>query len=285
MKFSIVVACVCLVLTVPSGFGQSSLWGVTGFTSPGPAPGEFTISYTVSPPKIKRTILKGRPYSGEEVSQQTKIFSDGTRAVQQLPSTITYRDVAGRIRTERHTARPLGAVSWVESPVVPEIIDPVAGYIYYLDPVNRIAHRMLLPDDSIQIITNPPNMDYPASVTKDYDAVRSYEPLAKTVIDGIEVLGRRITTTYAAGLLGNDRPIVAITEIWTSPDLGLAILSKNTDPRLGEFTNAVINISRAQPDPALFQAPPDYAIVDEPKVPFTFTISMKDAAKQLPSLR
>jgi hypothetical protein len=57
-------------------------------------------------------------------------------------------------------------------------------------------------------------------------------------------------------------------------------LSKNTDPRTGEFTNAVINISREQPDPALFQAPPEYKIMDEPKVPFTFTISVKGAAKQ-----
>ena len=35
------------------------------------------------------------------------------------------------------------------------------------------------------------------------------------------------------------------------------------DPRSGETTTKLENVSRTQPDPALFLPPPDYKIVDE----------------------
>ena len=122
-------------------------------------------------------------------------------------------------------------------------------------------------------------MRHPASSTKEMDSVRTSEPLGTKVIDGIEVEGRRIKTTYAVEALGDESPLVSTVEIWTSPELGLTVLSKSTDPRTGEFTSSVINISRDEPDSSLFEVPPEYEIVDEPKVPFTFTISITSAAK------
>jgi hypothetical protein len=41
-----------------------------------------------------------------------------------------------------------------------------------------------------------------------------------------------------------------------------------SDPRSGEQTQKLINISRSEPDASLFQPPPDYTIVDE-KADFT----------------
>lgn len=270
MKRSLCIACAWLWAISP-GFGQSPLSGVSSTASPGPNRGEYTVSYTVSHPTIARTFVQGRPYSGEEISQQTKTLPDGMQAVQEGPSAFTYRDSAGRIRTERHAPRPMGAIMWVEAPVVPEICDPVAGFIYYLDQVNRVAHRVQLPPDSM-ILPAPPAWRYTSSTTTDKSAVRKTEPLGKTTIEGIDVQGSRTTTTYPAGALGNDRPIVATMEIWRSEELGLIVLSKSSDPRVGETTNAIINISREEPDPALFRVPPGYKMVDQTKVPFTFTI-------------
>jgi hypothetical protein len=48
----------------------------------------------------------------------------------------------------------------------------------------------------------------------------------------------------------------------------VVILSKMSDPRSGEQTQKLINISRSEPDASLFQPPPDYTIVDE-KADFT----------------
>jgi hypothetical protein len=63
---------------------------------------------------------------------------------------------------------------------------------------------------------------------------------------------------------GNDRPITTITETWTSPDLKTVVLSKSSDPRYGESTTKLTDIVMAEPDPALFQIPGDYSVVDEP---------------------
>jgi len=43
----------------------------------------------------------------------------------------------------------------------------------------------------------------------------------------------------------------------------MAVLSKTSDPRFGESTTKLINIEMAEPDPALFQVPAEYSIVDE----------------------
>ena len=41
------------------------------------------------------------------------------------------------------------------------------------------------------------------------------------------------------------------------------MVSKTDDPRTGERTTTLSNLSRAKPARSLFQPPPDYQIVDE----------------------
>jgi hypothetical protein len=69
--------------------------------------------------------------------------------------------------------------------------------------------------------------------------------------------------TFPVGMIGNDRPIMRVWEVWTSPDLQVAVLTKNSDPRSGESTMRLQNIDRSEPDAALFRAPSDYQIIDE----------------------
>lgn len=73
----------------------------------------------------------------------------------------------------------------------------------------------------------------------------------------------RTTITYPAGSFGNDRPIVAVNEKWTSPDLRIILLSINEDPRSGTQTTEVTNLDRAEGDPTLFQVPEGYTIRDQ----------------------
>jgi hypothetical protein len=56
--------------------------------------------------------------------------------------------------------------------------------------------------------------------------------------------------------------VTTISETWISHELNRAILTKSSDPRSGETTTRLTNISRAEPDPALFQVPADYQIDD-----------------------
>ena len=63
--------------------------------------------------------------------------------------------------------------------------------------------------------------------------------------------------------MGNDRPIQTADETWVSKELSLTLLEKYSDPRFGDSVTRVTSLNRSEPDPALFQVPPDY-ILQEP---------------------
>ena len=94
--------------------------------------------------------------------------------------------------------------------------------------------------------------------------------LGMQTIEGLVTKGKRITHTIPAGEMGNDLPIVITTETWVSPDLKVIVMSKSSDPRMGETTYKLTNLSRAEPDPALFQVPADYTVKDQPNGMFVF---------------
>ena len=75
----------------------------------------------------------------------------------------------------------------------------------------------------------------------------------------------RTTRTISAGEIGNEKPIEIVTEVWTSPDLKTIVMSKRSDPRSGEQTFRLTNISRAEPDPALFTVPADFKTIEAGK--------------------
>ena len=90
------------------------------------------------------------------------------------------------------------------------------------------------------------------------------ELIGKKSIDGIEADGKRSTITIPAGSIGNDRPILIVSERWESPELQTVVLSRHSDPRFGETIFRLTNISRTEPSHSLFEVPADYRIVDGP---------------------
>lgn len=92
------------------------------------------------------------------------------------------------------------------------------------------------------------------------DAEVNQEQLGTQTIEGVAAEGARVTFTIPAGKIGNDRPIVTVNERWYSQELQTVVMSKNSDPRMGETTYRLTNIDRSEPDPSLFQVPPDYTL-------------------------
>jgi hypothetical protein len=78
----------------------------------------------------------------------------------------------------------------------------------------------------------------------------------------VEVVGTRETRIIAAGTIGNDRPISVTKEFWYSPQLGLNMLVKRSDPRIGTQTFTVTEVGLAEPDPKYFQLPAGYKVMD-----------------------
>jgi len=87
-------------------------------------------------------------------------------------------------------------------------------------------------------------------------------PLEHKVIEGVNVDGRKTTTTIPAGKIGNEQPLTITSEEWRSPELNVLVLTHHSDPRTGESSYRLTNIIRAEPDRSLFMVPPDYTVKD-----------------------
>ncbi|HUI58353.1 MAG TPA: hypothetical protein VLY04_25445 [Bryobacteraceae bacterium] len=88
------------------------------------------------------------------------------------------------------------------------------------------------------------------------------EDLGKQVFEGVEAEGTRITTTIETGEIGNDRPILEVSERWYSPELQTMVMTKHSDPRTGEETFRLENVRRGDPGADLFMVPPGYQLVE-----------------------
>ncbi len=88
------------------------------------------------------------------------------------------------------------------------------------------------------------------------------EKLEARAFDGVMAEGTRTTMTIPVGEIGNEQPIQVVDERWYSPELQVVIMTRHSDPRAGETTYRLTNISRAEPAATLFQVPSDYAVKD-----------------------
>ena len=90
------------------------------------------------------------------------------------------------------------------------------------------------------------------------------EQLGKQTIEGVEAEGTRTTVTIPAGEIGNERPIEIVSERWYSPELQLVVMSRTSDPRMGETTYKLTNINRTEPVKSLFEVPAGYTVKEGP---------------------
>jgi hypothetical protein len=78
-------------------------------------------------------------------------------------------------------------------------------------------------------------------------------------MNGVPVHGVRKTQTIPAANGGKD--VVITDEYWYSDDLRLNLLVKHDDPRSLEVTSTVSQITRSDPDAAIFTIPSGYRIL------------------------
>jgi hypothetical protein len=89
------------------------------------------------------------------------------------------------------------------------------------------------------------------------------EQLGTDVILGLTVRGTRTTFTTPVGEIGNDQPLVQISENWSSDEYRLNVRSVTDDPREGKTTRELTSFTPGEPDPAQFQPPQGYEVVTE----------------------
>jgi len=256
MKKSVIVLGLCAAVTVlaqgpPPGRG-------TGRMGPG-GPGGMAMGMGRGGAMARP--VTGAPYSAVEVTETTQMLPNGNTISRTNQSTV-YRDSQGRVRTETTiTPRgPAGQTSGQTARTMVSIHDPVAGVNIELDPQAKVAHQMRLPG----MAGRGPRQDAAArpngrGANTDPNVVT--EALPEQSINGVMAAGTRLTRTIPSGQIGNAQAIQTVRETWMSTDLKIPVMIRVSDPRTGTTTTQLTNILRAEPDPALFQAPADYKTV------------------------
>jgi hypothetical protein len=240
--------------------------------------------------------VKGDPYSAEAVTQATQTLADGSHIVNSTSSMI-YRDSEGRERREESIGK-LGTMSAEGAPVKAIFIsDPVAKVSYSLDTTTHTAHKLVgfgsgmgmgmgigaVGSTSVAIVkpgttvssnrsfsyssgAAGPRMYVETHVMGGNDKAAKVENLGVQTMEGVQAEGTRTTVTIPAGQIGNERDINVVAERWYSQELQALIMSKHSDPRMGETTYKLTNINRAEPLHSMFEVPADYTIAEPPMI-------------------
>lgn len=244
--------------------------------------------------------VKGAPYSAEAVTQTTQTLADGSHIVNST-SSMMYRDSEGRERREESIAK-LGTMSAQGPPLRAVFIsDPVAKVSYSLDAVSHTAHKIVgiagntaasvKPGTTVSInrsfsastggaVGGPMVFVEARAIGGNDETDQKTENLGTQAMEGVQAEGTRTTRTIPAGQIGNEHDINIVSERWYSQELHVLIMSKHSDPRMGETIYKLTNINRAEPLRSMFEVPPDYTISEPPPMIRTRTSQDKEEQNQ-----
>jgi hypothetical protein len=201
------------------------------------------------------TPVPGVPLTAIVELQSMQVLADGSTVLKKTINNIA-RDSQGRIYNER---RQLVSPSFNGDPQIlsAHIFDPETRLNLYLTPSTHIAR---------QIIRAAPA---PVAEPKSGSSASARNPLLEQVDLGMETIenvlvhGLRRIRTVPATASGTGKAVVVTDEYWYSDELHLNMLVKHDDPRSGQQTVTVTHVDRSEPNPATFQVPAGYKMVDE----------------------
>lgn len=246
------------------------------------APGMFFFEH--SEMAFDGSTVKGAPYAADAVTETTQTLTDGNRIHRTTKSSL-FRDSEGRTRREQSLGA-MGPMMASGEPIQTVVIsDPVAGTTYMLDARQKTAHKM--PAKAGMMMMSGGNVAVQAKLKAEHDHVAAgavggpsfairinqsgvegdpknlkKESLGTQMMEGVAADGTRTTLTIPAGAMGNERPIDVVTEQWYSKQLQTMVMTKTTDPRMGETVYKLTNVKLDEPAASLFTVPADYQLID-----------------------
>jgi hypothetical protein len=200
-------------------------------------------------------VVTGAPYSAQFQIQSSQTLSDGNQINRTVTGTM-YRDAQGR--TRRETTMPaIGpmATSGGTKQVI-FINDPVAGFQYVLHPDRKTAEKFPIHRRDTAVAPTAAQ----TQLRQQFQSEVKEEPLGTQTIAEVQAQGNRSTRTVPAGQIGNTQPIQITNERWYSPDLHVDVMTKRSDPRIGNYVFQLSDISRSAPSESLFTVPSDYTV-------------------------
>ncbi len=215
----------------------------------------------------------GDPFQAEKTTTFTHETQSQLNTPERPPGLVA-RDSQGRVRVEMTTGKfKVDAGEEAGTEVVQHMIticDPVSQKLVRLDSLSKTATIMsrgpvslpgrIQPQGGTQI--QRPFCAIFAPVQSVGDIRR--EDLGHQTIEGFDAQGVRTTRSLRAPLSTEGTAATSISETWCSEELG-AMLLQVTQPLGPAQTKMEMKLTRivpGEPNPALFQIPPDYRIVE-----------------------
>jgi hypothetical protein len=198
--------------------------------------------------------VTNKPFSGRDHIEWTRTLENGSVITTELYA-ILARDSQGRIYREHVSFVPARSNQPSKRREI-DVLDPVA----HTRTVCLMAKRHCAISSyyaSTKFV--PPPTGPQANGTR----YLTRESLGTDVIDGLPVLGTRETLTINAGAVGNSQSLVTTKEYWYSPDLEINLLTTRKDPREGTEIIHVVDLSRTEPNPSVFEIPANFVVEDD----------------------
>ena len=247
---------------------------------------------------VETRITTGRPYTAEATTEFVQVLGDGNKITRKAVVRI-YRDGEGRTRREElgtdgavksisiydpvaHTSYVLDPATRTARKSAVRVMLPATltdedkrkvemMYRTEMDARGRAGGRVALvaPGEPlapavaeemrkrmVETVVAAPGAGRGAVKA---DGVNE-ESLGQKMFEGVPADGKRVTTVLPAGSIGNQQPITVLSEQWFAPDLEILVMTRHSDPRTGETSYSLSNITRGEPAAGLFDVPPDYTI-------------------------
>jgi len=202
--------------------------------------------------------LPNAPFTATVSTSWIRTLDDGTTVTVQNRRTIA-RDNNGRIYQERRYLYPAGNPRENELRQI-ELSDPSTRIIYFCHPYDRTC------EEHDYYWSNSPAPLIPAGPIRINGVAGAgfltRIALGNDLVSGVETVGTRETTAINPGAIGNDRGIMIVKEFWYSAQLGINVIEKRDDPRVGQQDFVVNEISLGEPDARLFDMPAGYRVFD-----------------------
>jgi hypothetical protein len=245
--------------------GAQTLPPLTSQWAPGAIPGGGGIMVSAFP------IVTGEPFTADNNSRSIQM-RNGEKSVYEAHSMVA-RDSEGRIaaRTPEspHVAFPDGKSAGfiAGGGNITNPADMVEMHWMEVGPpqIKEVVMKYRIPPNAPDTRAHPLDAcEREAGHTRNLrnGETQQIAVMGERTIQGILTSGCRVTTLIPAGSLHNDQPITITDESWSSPQLRITLLRIHHDPSGREEIEQLDNIVRGEPDPALFQPPPDYRVRD-----------------------